>query len=56
MLIKLVAKGRDVSELFAAVVKNVAAKNLEVYFLSVILLFVLLLALISVCDVTALFK
>uniref|UniRef100_A0A915AYH6 Clathrin/coatomer adaptor adaptin-like N-terminal domain-containing protein n=1 Tax=Parascaris univalens TaxID=6257 RepID=A0A915AYH6_PARUN len=28
-IINLVAKGRDVSELFAAVVKNVAAKNLE---------------------------
>lgn len=29
-IVKLVAKGRDVSELFPAVVKNVAAKNLEV--------------------------
>uniref|UniRef100_A0A915PPW8 AP-3 complex subunit beta n=1 Tax=Setaria digitata TaxID=48799 RepID=A0A915PPW8_9BILA len=28
-IVKLVAKGRDVSELFPAVVKNVAAKNLE---------------------------
>lgn len=30
LLFQLVAKGRDVSELFPAVVKNVAAKNLEV--------------------------
>lgn len=27
---KMVARGKDVSELFPAIVKNVAAKNLEV--------------------------
>ncbi len=30
-MFQLVAKGKDVSELFPAVVKNVAAKNLEVF-------------------------
>ena len=30
VLVQMLAKGKDVSELFPAVVKNVAAKNLEV--------------------------
>jgi hypothetical protein len=30
----MVARGKDVSDLFPAVVKNVAAKNLEVIFLN----------------------